>query len=273
MADLSTSKRAEGEHLPADTVESMFRGCESLVTSQEIKDEYLWGLPLKSFVTGQVFPDKQIDRQIEKAIPELEELMNLRIGAAQIVERQEFDRNLYAMMGYMQLRQKPVTTFDSLEVFTSNDQSLWRVSNDWIDKGRLHEGLVYIVPINVAVASSAGSGGAAGGAAFLAILGQQSYVPAYWRATYTVGWETGALPTVINTLIGLQASIQILTILSATNASNSSKSLGIGGLSQSSSNPGPDIYAKAVESLSLRRDQLAGKIKARLGGSFFVTSF
>lgn len=272
MANLTNNKTARGLHTPIDAIETEWKRLEPMVTPKRIRDHFLWGLPLKSFQTGQAMTDEILAEKIEEAVPELEELFQLVIASTQIDERQEFDRNLYQTMGYMQLRQKPITGIQSLAVSTSNDQQLWQISNDWIDRGRLHEGLIYIVPINVAVAPSSGNGGAAGGAAFLALLGQQSWVPAYWRVVYTVGWDHGAVPRLINTLIGLQASIAILHQLGATNASSNSKSLGIGGLSQSSSNAGPNIYAAAIEGMEKRRDAIGNKIRSKLGGSFFVTS-
>lgn len=269
MADYSITKPAVGTAIPVNGVTTTWQRHEPLLSVQDLKDLYLFGIPLFSPITRQQMTDAMLQKHLLRAIPELELETGLTFAPVQHQERQAFDLNEYQSMGYMRLRNKPVSSVQALEVLTSNDQTLWTVSTDWIDAGRLHEGLIYIVPINVAVAADAGASGAAGGAAFLAILGQQSWVAAYWRVTYTTGWPDTALPVIINSLIGYHTAIKALTQLAQANAKSGSKNLSIGGLSQGSSNPGPDVYTVAITEARLQKTLIIGKLKALFGVKLF----
>lgn len=269
MADYTISKPAVGTGVPVNGVTTTWQRFEPLLTVKDLKDLFLFGIPLFSPITRQQMTDDMLQRILLRTIPELELETGLTFAPVQHEERQAFDLNEYQSQGYMRLRNKPVSSVEALQVVTSNNQALWTISTDWIDAGRLHEGLVYIVPINVAVAADAGTSGAAGGAAFLAILGQQSWVGAYWRVRYTTGWPDTALPQVINSLIGYHAAIKVLTLLAQANAKSGSKSLGIGGLSQSSSNPGPDVYTIARDAARVEKTMIIGKLKSLFGVKLF----
>ena len=267
MSDYTKNKETVGQHDPDNAVDSALSRYGPLITAKDLKSRFLWGIPLVSPVTGQVLTDDLLEDLIHDAISEVETESGLTIFPTQHKERAAFDRNEYAMMGYLRLRQRPVQSVQSLKILASNDQNLWEVSTDWIDAGYMSQGLIYIIPINIATAPSA-SGAPAAGAAFLALLGQHSWVPAFWQITYTTGWKEGLLPRNVNILIGCQAAINALNLLAQANARNGSKSLGIGGLSQSSSNPGPDIYKTAIDELMKRKINVLKKLKAQFGTNF-----
>lgn len=269
MADYTKNKETVGAQEPDNAVDSSFQRYDPLITGPELRRRFLWGIPLLSPVTQQKLTDEDIDEFILDAVAELENEVGLQIFPTQHKERQPFDRNEYAAMGYMRLRNRPVQSIQALRIATSNDMILWEVNTAWIDAGYMSKGLIYIVPINIASAPST-SGAAAGGAAFLALLGQQSWVPAFWQVVYTTGFKEGSIPRNFNILIGCQAAIGVLNALAQANARNGSKSLGIGGLSQSSSNPGPDIYKTAIEALTLRKNVLVGRLKAEYGTKLFT---
>ncbi len=269
MADFTNSK-AGPTLLPASATDSQFDRTDPLLTAQQLKDRFLFGIKLKSAETGQVLSDDLIDQFIRDAVMEAEAELKMNIMPTKIDEGYPFDRALYQMMGHLQVRQRPVTSVESLRVVTSNEQELWIVSNDWIDTRYLHLGMINIVPINVAAAPSTGSGGGAGGAAFLAILGQQAWVPAFWKISYTTGFKDGKMPGIINQVIGCIASTNILIELAAANARQGSKSLGMDGLSQSSSNPGPQLYDSKIEQLEKRKTKLVKRIRTHFGTSMFV---
>lgn len=271
MGDYTGSKPSLGTyHEPDQVVDAEISRYEPLIDAKGIRDRVLWGIKLQSFQTKQDMPDPVIDMKIQDAVALIEQETGVQIFPTQHDERQPFDRNEYASMGYFRLRNRPCTSIESLKIVASNDTVLWQVSQDWIDTGYLSRGEVYIVPINVAVSTQAvGQAGAAGGAAFLAILGNQGWVPAFWRIKYTTGYANGKLPRSVNYLIGIQAGLLILADLAAANATNQSKSLGIDGLSQSSSGPGPNLYDRKIEELEKAKKMLIGKIKTQFGTKLF----
>ncbi len=268
MADYTDSKDSVGLLSPSQTVAAGFSRYEPLITGEAMVERFLTNIDLSDPRTKKPMPAQVLNEQILDAIAVLEMEVGLQIFPTQHRERQAFDRNLYATMGYMMLEKRPVMSIESLTITASNNVDLWTVSNDWIDTGRMAGGQIYIVPINVAVTAQMG-GGASGGAAFLAILGQQSWVPAYWMVTYTTGFKDGKLPRAVNVLVGIQAAIQVLGLLAAARAAVTSKSIGMDGLSQSSSGPGPQMYDTVIKLLMDRKKVLVGKMKNQYGLKMF----
>src|SRR6185369_13911889 len=111
--------------------------------------------------------------------------------------------------------------------------------------------------------------GSTGGAFFLSILGNRQWIPAYWKITYTSGFKDGMVPRVINELISTIAAMEILSQLAATYARVQSHSLGIDGLSQSVSTPGPAVFQVRIQELTDKRKALVGKIRAKYGTKLF----
>lgn len=273
MADYSKNvKAAPGRPDPENSIDSSFSRYGPLITAQELKDKFLYGIRLKSPETGQEMTLDMIDEHILEAIAEVEDECHISIFPTQLTERQSFDRNLWQSLGYIKLRHRPVISVEDLSIVSSNDVKLWTISSDWIDKGNMSKGLLYILPLNIAQVPQASgtNGGPTGGAVFLALLGGASWVGAYWQIQYSIGFKDAEFPRQINALIGCVASINILSQLAAANARSSSKSLGIDGLSQSSSGPGPGIYDTAIAALEKRRQMLVRKAKNSYGLSMFV---
>lgn len=276
MADYSDSKASLGANEPDNAIEAEgFNRNEPLLTAKALRRKYLFGVSLSVTVDGkkQTLDDEDLDEQILDAVATIEQEASVSVFPVVIDERLEFDRNEYMSCGYMRLRQRPVQSIESLTITTANEQQIYRIANEWIDSGYLGKGQLYIIPLNVQAATSVqGSNTSVGGAAFLSILGQLPWVPAYWRCRYTVGFPSGSLPRIVNQAIGCQAAIQVLTLMAQANAKSGSHSLGIDGLSQSSSNPGPDVYTKAIEAMTLRKSTILRKLKAQYGQRLFSSN-
>jgi hypothetical protein len=240
----------------------------SLITGEQVKEDFLFGIKLESPATKEKITVPMIDRQVRIAIGELETEVGINIFPVQHRERQAYDQNEFRAFGYMRLRQRPVTSIESLKVVASNDTVLWSVDLSWIDAGFLSKGQVYLLPLNLALTPNA-SGSAAGAAIFISMLGSSSWIGAFWDVVYTTGYKDGKLPISVNTLIGIQTAINILGILAAANAKQGSKSIGIDGLSQSSSNPGPQVYDTYITLLRERKKQLLNKLKNQFGLKLF----
>lgn len=269
MSDYTISKPTYGVMQdPDDVQDAGFSRYGPLITGKQVKDNYLWGLPLYSRVTKEPFTEPMIDAQILIAIAELEAEVGINIFPTKLRERQAYDLNEFRSMGYMRLRQKPVSSIESLKVVASNDTVLWSVNLAWVDAGYLSKGLVYLLPLNLALVPSQ-TGSPAGAAIFISMMGSASWIGAFWAVEYTTGYADGKLPQAINSLIGIQTALQVLALLAATNAQTNSKSINIDGLGQSSSGPGPQIYDAAIKLLLDRKKMLVGKIKNQFGGKLF----
>lgn len=81
-------------------------------------------------------------------------------------------------------------------------------------------GQINIVPLTAAFQGSGflPPSSAAGGAAFLQILGTKNWIPAYWMIAYVSGMSIdGTVPVFINELIGCIAARSVLEVLGMSN--------------------------------------------------------
>lgn len=259
-----------------DTIQSDNTRVEPLVSVEELRDIFLFGIPLVSSnpnpITGQrsVMSDNMVKRFIDNAVYLAESEAKIVIYPTQRLERIAFDRNEYQSMGYFTLNSRPVLSVEYLNIEAPNRLVLYTVPNNWIEPGFFHYGQINIIPLNVAtVGAYSPQGTPAAGTAFMAILGQQNYVPGFWMISYTAGFSQTKIPRTVNQYIGTIAAIEILRTLAGTNSKNSSHSVSIDSLSQSVSGPGPQLYLQLIEDLEKKRGELLRKITSMFGTGWF----
>ncbi len=276
MADYSESKSGVGAVEPTHAIATAYDRLEPLVTAQQIRDEFLFGIPLQSKMvnpaTGKydVMGDMLIERIVERAVSTVETEVGIDVFPVQRKEKHPFDRCLYESLGYFKLEHRPAYSLDQMAVVPANNIDVYQVPTEWVETAYLEKGQVNIVPLTIAFQN----GGfipsqSSGGAMFLAILGQKHWLPAFWQITYTSGYIDGLLPRQLNELIGTIASAEILGQLGATWAASTSHSLGYDSMNQSVSSPGPNIYTQRIQELEAKRKMLVGKMKARYGFKLF----
>ena len=279
MADFVDSKNALGSLLPMGAVDSAWSRLEPLLTPQMLKDLHLFGIPLVSFVadpiTGkrQVLNDIIVADKIMSAVALCEAEVGISIFPTQIQDKLAYDINEFRSLGFFMLRSRPVSSIERLAVVPATGAEIFVVPQGWIETAYLHRGQVNIIPFSIATTGvfQPVVSGTAGGSWFLSILGQRPWIPAFWQVTYTTGWVDGKIPRMVNELIGTVAAMEILSMLAATYRV-SSHSLGIDGLSQSISTPGPQLYKGRMDELQLKRTQLVRKLKAGFGLLIFSNS-
>lgn len=278
MADYTTTKFApgsdKGEVYPAGGKETDWGRVEPLIDAEQIKNEILFGIPMVSYLQHPItkqraqLTDATIGRIIVRAVSKVEELTAATLFPVQFEEKKPFDRNDYQQFGYMKLNNRPVSSIESLTITASNQATLFTVPLEWVDTGHLTRGQVNIIPLTIATTNNSGqiiNSSAGGGAAFLSLLAQHGWVPSFWQVRYTAGYKDGMLPRIVNYLVGITAAIDILSMLGATLAMSNSASLGIDGLSQSSSGPGPNVYEVRIGQLKEEQKTYVKKVKRFCG--------
>ena len=279
MADYTNSKEGIGAVWPVNAVEDSWGHLEPLITPELLKARHLFGIPLVSYAkdpdTGQRqrMTDPILKDLIDRSVGEAELELRLEIMPRQYSKKLPFDRQAYASLGYMMLPDHPVQSLDKLAVTASNGSDLYLVPPDWVETAYIHTGQINIIPMTIAFQYGGffvPSNSPNGGSAFLAILGQNPWIPAYWQVTYTTGFPEGRLPQMVNELIGVIAAIEALGLLATTNARNSSHSIGVDGLSQSISTPGPQIYDARITLLVDKKDRLVRKLRSIFGTNLFT---
>lgn len=281
MADYTGSKDGHGQQWPIGALEEVFGTLEPLLTASVFKSRFLFGLPLVSGIRDpitlktQVMTDDLLADAIDRAVTDAESQCHISIMPTVIEEKHAFDLQEYRSWGYFRLKQRPVASIEALTVTPSNDVDVYVVPLEWVETSNLYLGQLNIIPLTIAI----GAGGnqtvpttAGGGAMFLAIFGSQSWIPAFWKIRYTVGFRDGRLPKVVNDLIGVIAAQDVLSRLASTYGKSTGTSLSIDGVSQSVSTPGPEMFARRQDELETRRKRLASKIKTKFGQSIFTSN-
>lgn len=277
MADYTDSKGSLGAVYPENAIDSEYQRLEPLITPDQLRTRHVFGVPLISQMRdpitnkAMVMTNDMIKDYIDGAIQQAETELNIDIFPVQRDERYPFDRNLYEQFGYLQLRHRPVSSIEKLSVTPSNGIDVYEVPKDWINTGYLIRGQINIVPLTIAFPN----GGfipsqSTGGALFLSIMGYRSWLPSFWQARYTTGFPNGLVPRIVNELVGTIAALEILSQLALTYARTNSHSLGIDGISQSVSTPGPQIFAVRIQELEAKKATIIKKVKSLFNRKIIV---
>lgn len=270
-----------GAVYPDNAVNTTWRRTEPLITPEQLRTRHLFGIPLVSNIVDPItkrameFTDDMIRDQIEGAVSDVETDCSIDIFPVQRSEKYAFDREDYLSFGYLRLLHRPVATIDEFHVTPANNVDVFTVPLEWTETSNLIYGQVNLIPIGIALNGSVYGGGmvtgvGAGAAAFLAILQNQNWIPAFWRVLYTTGYPDGQLPRAVNDLIGTIAAIRILSALAATYARSQSASIGMDGMSQSVSTPGPQLWETRIAKLEEERARKRGIIRKMYGQKLFT---
>lgn len=275
MADYTSSgsKPALGDLSPLGADDSSWSRLQPLISPAQLIRRHLMGINLISGMRGvdgkaQRFDDPEyLKDMIIEAVSLVETETGLELFPTQIVDKMPFDQNEFKQLGYFKLRHRPVASIESLTVTPSNGVDIYHVPLDWVETAYLAVGMISIIPLNIATVGGgfvpAAASQTGGAAFFLSILGQRTWIPAFWQVRYTVGFLEGKLPVEVNQLVGVTAAMEVLSMLAATYAKSTGHSIGIDALSQSISTPGPQLFKIRLDELAAKRQFLVNKLKAR----------
>lgn len=278
MADYTNTLDGMGAQIPDGAVETSWDDAGPLVTPREVRSLHLFGIPLVSAIknpyTGK--PDVVDDPLMEQFITQSVSLIELEAGfeifPRSHQEKLPYDQPAQNSFGYMTLRQRPISSIQKLCISSTDGVNIWDVPLAWIEKANLHQGQINIVPF--ALSSTAGTTipVTSSGLGLMPSLFRFNWVPALWLCNYTTGFKEGRIPMAVNQLIGVVAAMEILSMLATTYSRSSSSSLGIDGLSQSVSTPGPELFNVRLVSLAEKRKWLISKLKRQFGLGMFSSN-
>ncbi len=276
MANYTDSKGPPGSVAPDNAIESANSQTEPVITAELLRQRFLFGLPLvsqiKDPITGKVqqITDYVINDIIQGSISQIE--TEFKIDVLPIKRRQKYpyDSHEYDAWGFFKLNHVPVATIDKLTITPANGLDVYEIPKDWIETAYAITGQINIIPIGIgSVYQGLISSQPANGAWFLSVLSGSGFIPAYWQFEYTTGYPNGLVPRVINEMIGCLATIEILGMLGTTYAKSTSYSLGIDGMSQSISGPGPNLFQVRIEQLQAKYDKLGKRLRGFYGQKIF----
>lgn len=276
MADFTNSKNTLGAIMPENATESQYQYGEPLLTVDLLKTRFLFGIPLvsaqKDPMTGkaQVMTDDMLKDYIDGALQQAELDLKIDITPKVREEKLPFDINLYNAFGYFQAKYRPIQKVEKLSVTPTNELDVYVVPNEWVEGAYLQRGQVNIVPLTVAfVQGTYIPQQSSGGAAYLQILGNKWWIPAWWKLTSLTGFPNGMVPRPVNDYIGILAAQEVLSMLATTYSRANSHSLGLDGLSQSISTPGPQIFKVRFEELEEKKKNIMKKVQTLFAQKIF----
>lgn len=241
--------------MPSETIPKAFSpGYEytpGTIDLEQLKVFYLFGIDL-SGPEGDPFPDELLQANLDGAIQQVQNILDIQISELAIVgEQHDYNANDFKNWGYMDLWKRPVQSIQQLRLMYGNQPS-FVIPNDWV-KVQKNVGQISLFP------SQGSAGGLIIGSTGL-LLGLNSmwnYAPYAWEIDYTAGWAEGTVPGDIRHLVYMYACIAVMTVWGdlIIGAGIASQSIGIDGLSQSVSTTQSAMFGGASGRIeSYRKD-------------------
>jgi hypothetical protein len=228
----------------------------------------LFGLPLKSFLTGQTIDDCTIESYISQAISEIEHTLNLFITPVTFSERYDYSREMqFWSFGIIKLNNSPILNVEKYELTFNNgigipgSLPLVAIPLEFVHV-QPQDGTIQLVPAQ-GVTISGFIVSIYSGLGYHAFNSQAiSYWPGAVFVRYRAGFEKCQVPALLVALIENLAAFKLLSALGPLIFPYNSTSVGIDGTSQSVSTPGPLFLQNRLKDLQV---MIASEMEAAKG--------
>lgn len=222
-------------------------------TATQLKQRALFGIPLKSYLTGETISDETLTHYIDAAISELEHELDLYITPVTFEEKHDYSRHEFCWnYNYTKLQHGNVLSINKVELNFANMPQLAGFIEFPLEMVHLmhQEGVMQLVPAT-GTSLSGFSLASFGGSQFYALwMAGLTQFPGAVRINYTCGFEEGKIPAAVVSLIENMAALKILTFIGPLLFPYTSAGISIDGTSQSVGTPGPQFLAGRIKDLS-----------------------
>lgn len=241
----------------AKSVEPGFTRFEILIDVKKLKEDYLFGIPLKSALTEEEIKNDTLKRYIIRAISEIEHELKINISPVKYEDRYDYNLWDYQKYNFIQLNHWPVLQVESVKAKYPNAVDFIQFPNDWVSIYN-EFGIMQLTPTNGNITQFFLTNDAS---YIPLLLGSRAQWPQLWQITYTSGFEKDKIPAAINDLIGYTAGLKALTQLSTVIFPIQSYGIGIDGLSQSIGTPGPEFLLPRIQDMKEQQAKLMDIVK------------
>jgi hypothetical protein len=181
-----------------------------LLSVAELKERYLFGVPLADPATGALLQDSFFQHYIRSAVGYIERRLDLDLSAKVITnERHDFIRQNYWRFQYNKLLHTPVISIQRARLVLPTNQQIIDYPLDWL---QLFErtGEVHVIP-----GAGQSSVVAVGLTSLWTIMLQHTwdFIPLTFYFDYTSGYTAGNAPPELVDLVGMAAAIGPLSVI------------------------------------------------------------
>lgn len=226
-----------------------------LPTPASLKDTVLFGIPLRSFLTGQEVSDEALQRFIDESISEIEHTLDLYITPVTFRERHDYSRELqFWSWGYFKVAHGPILDMSKFQLTFNNGSGapgsfpLIDIPLEYVHI-QSQEQTVQLVPAQGVTVSGFVASIYSGMAYHALGAGGISTWPGAILVEYRAGFPLGQVPALLVGLIENMAAIKMLSIMGPVLFPHNGISISIDGTSQSTSTLGPAFLANRLKDL------------------------
>lgn len=228
------NERTRAESEQGEAVQGQTDPAFDVLSIQELRDHYLFGINLTDPETGAPYPQSFFRWYIQAAVSRVERELEIPLREETIVgEVHDYIFQEFRSFQAINLHRKPVIAVDAVRLtFPTQPQATRTYPAEWIQV-KPESGVVEIVPGAGAFALPlSGTGGLLYPTLF---GGGLRYLPHIHEVDYRAGFRRGAVPADIRHLVGLYASLGPLNVAGdlVAGAGLQAYSIGVDGLSQS----------------------------------------
>ena len=243
----------------------------NMPTAETLKASGLFGIPLKSSITGQTLSDATLEDFIAKATSLLEHELNIFITPVHFTERHDYDKEIWTQSyAWQKLNNSPILDVDSVQLAFGTGvplPALVDFPKEFVYVNAL-EGVIRLVPV-LGTATSGFLQSSFSGAQWASLLAAgATQFPGAFLIKYRAGFEKDKVPALIAGLIDKMAALQVLSMIGPLLFPWSSVGISADGLSQSVGNPGPQFLAGRIADL---KEQIETEMKA--ARNYYLKSF
>ena len=276
MPKASTPKQAPWPLRHTDELTPKVDRFCSLPTPADVKKTKLFGIPLRSSLTDEEMSDDAINFWINTAISELEHVLDISITPVRYREKHDYMRfNFTWNYAYLKVDHPNILEVHKVELSFSNDEDV----NGFVDFPLEHvhvmpqEGVIQLVPA-FGTSLSGFLLSAFSGTQFHALraIGIDNF-PGGVRVEYTAGFDKDKVPYLICQAIEIIAAINVLSALGPVLFPQTSVSIGVDGVSQSTGTFGPRHLSDRIDQLEKERDRVLDALKGYYQRRWLVDYF
>lgn len=251
---MSISKTPEVEPFPFGAIDQNGANRYSTIpTPTDMRDRSLFGIPLKSSLTGQVVSDSALQQYINVAISEIEHELDLYITPVQFAERHDYSGEMqFFSFGYLKLSHSPILNVNKFQLTFNNGSSsappLVSLPLEFIHV-QPQDGTIQLVPAQGATITGFVAS-IYSGLGFHAFSSQAiTNWPGAVYVEYTAGFPQDKVPALLAGLIENLAAYKLLSTIGPILFPYTSVGISIDGTSQSTGTMGPAFLQQRLSEL------------------------